>query len=181
MSEKKTPAERYRDRERGLAMYAVAAERITAGIRDLFTAVELMEGNDPLMLAEVLSKARDLVGIDPTEPRPPKKVKRTRSPGPQVKIEDRAKGIWGILAEHGPLTPQALAEKIADGISASGVKQALGKMVADPELRRLYPIESSDVMMETGDGLKRKRRVYGAVVMMDAPTNVIPYPQRFGD
>lgn len=118
-------------RERGLAAYARAAQQSAEALRELFGAIEMMGGQDPLALAPLFADAYDAL-VDPEDAReaaqgsskPRKLAHGGRSPKP---YEIRAQEVYEAL----PGTVKEIADALGD-ITSDGVHATLAKMKNDP-------------------------------------------------
>lgn len=118
-------------RQRALAAYAVAAQKVVSGIAEFFKAIRDL-GGDPLEMSDLLVDAYEVL-VDP---------EMLNDPQPERKTRPVAKGVRRMYAEAGDLVIETLAEhpygltskEIADKIDStpSALNQLLRKMEKDP-------------------------------------------------
>lgn len=117
-------------RQRALAAYAVAAQKVVSGIAEFFAAIRDL-GGDPLEMSDLLVEAYEVL-VDPEmldAPQPERKMAPAK--GVRRMYAEAAELLIETLAEHPPgLTSVEIADKIDSTTSA--VNQTLRKMEKDP-------------------------------------------------
>lgn len=114
-------------REQGLANYARAAQQAAEAARELFAAIQMMGGQDPLLLAPLFADAFEAL-VDEEAPGAPEKAPGARQSRTNVPYEVRAQQVYEAL----PGTSQEISDAIGDGIKRDGVRAVVEQMLKDP-------------------------------------------------
>lgn len=118
-------------RQRALAAYAVAAQKVVSGIGEFFKAIRDL-GGDPLEMSDLLVDAYEVL-VDPemlNDPQPERK--RAPSKGVRRAYPEAADLVVEMLKAHPyGLTSKEIADKIDSTVSA--VNQVMRRVVKDED------------------------------------------------
>lgn len=126
-----TSREQFDQRQRALAAYAVAAQKVVSGIAEFFAATAAL-GNDPLEMSGLLTEAFEVLVDQDYVPEEERPRKRASAKGVRRSYNEAADLMVRVLCENPRgMTTQEMADAIESTTSA--VSQTLRKMLADPE------------------------------------------------